>query len=124
MKYSPRCATFAVCWRVADNPSRRNVPNGHAAFEHGALMPDTEDPGFPAQRPWDARLARWLVAPLCDSRVVPNHLTTVRLLVGLAAAAAFIPGSYGWANWAAVLMVPSDFLVRSCGELARVIVNG
>src|SRR5260370_38435121 len=30
MKYSPRCATFAACWRVADDPSRRNGPNEQA----------------------------------------------------------------------------------------------
>jgi len=55
-------------------------------------MSDTNDPGFSVQRPWDARLARWLVAPLRHTWVVPNHLTTVRLIVGLAAAVAFIPG--------------------------------
>ena len=42
----------------------------------------------PAKRPWDARLARRLVAPLIETRVTPNHLTTLRLGVGLAAAAA------------------------------------
>src|SRR5258708_32224302 len=83
-------------------------------------MSDRNDPGFPVQRPWDARLARWLVAPLRDSRVVPNHLTTVRLLVGLAAAAAFVPGTYGWSNVAALLLVLSNFLDHADGELARV----
>jgi len=83
-------------------------------------MSDRNDPGFPIQRPWDARLARWLVAPLRDSWVAPNHLTTVRLLVGLAAAAAFIPGSYGWSNVAALLMVLSNFLDHTDGELARI----
>jgi archaetidylinositol phosphate synthase len=72
-----------------------------------------------APRPWDARLARCLVAPLRNSWVTPNHLTTVRLLVGLAAAAAFIPGSYGWSNVAAVLLVLSNFLDHTDGELAR-----
>ena len=70
-------------------------------------------------RPWDARLARRLVAPLVDSRVTPNHLTTLRLAVGLAAAAAFIPGSYGWSNLAALLLVLSNFLDHADGELAR-----
>jgi len=71
------------------------------------------------QRPWDARLARRLVAPLIDSWVTPNHLTTLRLLVGLAAAAAFLPGSYGWSNIAALLLVVSNFLDHTDGELAR-----
>ena len=83
-------------------------------------MSDTNDPGLLAERPWDARLARRLVAPLRNSWVVPNHLTTIRLLVGLAAAAAFIPGSYGWSNVAALLMVLSNFLDHTDGELARI----
>jgi archaetidylinositol phosphate synthase len=70
-------------------------------------------------RPWDARVARRLVAPLKDSWVTPNHLTTVRLLVGLAAAAAFIPGTYGWSNLAALLLILSNFLDHTDGELAR-----
>src|ERR1700728_3192956 len=72
-----------------------------------------------ARRPWDARLARWLVAPLKDSRVTPNHLTTVRLAVGLAAAAAFLPGTYGWSNLGALLLVAANFLDHTDGELAR-----
>jgi archaetidylinositol phosphate synthase len=72
-----------------------------------------------AQRPWDARLARRLVTPLKDSWVTPNHLTTVRLIVGLAAAAAFLPGTYGWSNLAALLLILSNFLDHTDGELAR-----
>ena len=71
------------------------------------------------RRPWDARLARRLVMPLKDSWVTPNHLTTVRLGVGLAAAAAFLPGTYGWSNLAALLLVLSNFLDHADGELAR-----
>jgi len=72
-----------------------------------------------ARRPWDARAARRLVAPLKDSWVTPNHLTTVRLGVGLAAAAAFLPGTYGWSNLAALLLILSNFLDHTDGELAR-----
>jgi phosphatidylglycerophosphate synthase len=72
-----------------------------------------------ANRPWDARLARRLVAPLVHSWVTPNHLTTLRLVVGLAGAAAFIPGSYGWSNFAALLLILSNFLDHTDGELAR-----
>jgi archaetidylinositol phosphate synthase len=71
------------------------------------------------QRPWDARLARRLVTPLRDSWVTPNHLTTLRLVVGLAAAAAFLPGTYGWSNLAALLLILSNFLDHTDGELAR-----
>jgi phosphatidylglycerophosphate synthase len=72
------------------------------------------------QRPWDARLARRLVTPLKDSRATPNHLTTVRLAFGLAAAAAFLPGTYGWTNIGAVLLILSNFLDHTDGELARI----
>jgi archaetidylinositol phosphate synthase len=70
--------------------------------------------------PWDARLARRLVAPLGSSWVTPNHLTTVRLLVGLAAAAAFVPGAYVWSNVGAILLAVSNFLDHCDGELARI----
>lgn len=75
--------------------------------------------GAAVQRPWDARLARRLITPLKDSWVTPNYLTTVRLFVGLAAAAAFLPGSYGWSNVAALLLILSNFLDHTDGELAR-----
>ncbi|MDP9082790.1 MAG: CDP-alcohol phosphatidyltransferase family protein [Pseudomonadota bacterium] len=71
------------------------------------------------RRPWDARLARWLIAPLKDSWVRPNHLTTLRLIVGIAAALAFLPGTYGWSNVAALLLALSNFLDHTDGELAR-----
>jgi len=76
--------------------------------------------GAAAQRPWDARLARQLVTPLLDSWVTPNHLTTVRLIVGVAAAAVFLPGTYGWSNLAALLLILSNFLDHTDGELARI----
>src|SRR3984893_2629134 len=72
------------------------------------------------QGPWDARLARRLVTPLKDTWVTPNHLTTVRLAFGLAAAAAFLPGTYGWSNLGALLLVLSNFLDHTDGELARI----
>jgi phosphatidylglycerophosphate synthase len=60
-----------------------------------------------------------MVAPLAESWVTPNHLTTLRLCVGLCAAAAFVPGRYGWSNIAALLLVLSNFLDHADGELAR-----
>jgi archaetidylinositol phosphate synthase len=75
--------------------------------------------GTAVQRPWDARLARRLIAPLKDSWVTPNYLTTLRLCVGVAAAAAFLPGTYGWSNVAALLLILSNFLDHTDGELAR-----
>jgi len=71
-------------------------------------------------RTWDARLARWLVTPLKDTRVTPNHLTTVRLLIGLAGAACLTRGSFGWSNAGATLIVLSNFIDHTDGELARI----
>jgi archaetidylinositol phosphate synthase len=85
-------------------------------------MPNPQEISFPAttvQRPWDARLARRLVATLKDSWVTPNHLTTLRLAVGLAAAGAFVPGTFVWSNVAALLLILSNFLDHTDGELAR-----
>jgi phosphatidylglycerophosphate synthase len=74
----------------------------------------------PSLPPWDARLARRLVTPLKNSWVTPNYLTTVRLGVGLAAAFALGHGSYGWSNLGAVLLILSNFLDHTDGELARI----
>jgi len=82
-------------------------------------MSETAHSALANSRPWDARLARRLVAPLNDSWVTPNHLTTVRLLIGLAAAAAFLPGTYRWSNLAALLLIVSNFADHTDGELAR-----
>jgi len=46
-------------------------------------------PGQPAadgSKRWDARLAALLARPLVRTRVDPNHLTTLSLITGLAAA--------------------------------------
>ncbi len=61
-----------------------------------------------------------MVTPLVDTRVTPNHLTTLRLIVGLACAWAFAQGGYAMANLGAVLLVLSNFIDHTDGELARV----
>lgn len=79
---------------------------------------------FPDEPPlpptWDARLARRLVRPLKHTRVTPNHLTTVRLLIGLAGAVALTQGGYLWTNIGAFLIVLSNFVDHTDGELARI----
>ena len=74
----------------------------------------------PVPRTWDARLARRLVSPLKDTRVTPNHLTTFRLLIGLAGAACLAQGRFGWVNAGAFLIVLSNFVDHTDGELARI----
>lgn len=68
-------------------------------------------------KPYDARLAAWLVRPLVDTRVTPNQLTLVRFLVGAAGALMFAHGERP--NVAALLVVLSNFLDHTDGELAR-----
>lgn len=68
-------------------------------------------------KPWDARIAFFLIRPLQDSPITPNHLTTFRLAVGLAAAAAFATGQ--WPNLGALLFALSNLLDHTDGELAR-----
>ena len=69
-------------------------------------------------RPWDARLARMMVRPLVDTPVHPNHITTLGLLVGLAAAVSYAQGGRG-ADWGAFLFALAMLIDHGDGELAR-----
>jgi phosphatidylglycerophosphate synthase len=69
---------------------------------------------------WVHRAARVAIRPLVPTAVTPNHLTTLRLATGLAAAAAFARGDRSWDILGGVLFVVSAFLDRADGELARV----
>ena len=71
------------------------------------------------QKPWDAQLAYSLVYPLRNSWITPNHLTFIRLLFGIFAAAGFAVGNYFWANVGAFCFVMSNFMDHTDGELAR-----
>jgi len=74
----------------------------------------------PPPRTWDARLARRLVTPLVNTWVTPNHLTTLRLLIGLAGALCLAHGEFAWVNAGALLIVLSNFVDHTDGELARI----
>jgi archaetidylinositol phosphate synthase len=69
---------------------------------------------------WTHLMARPLVRPLLGTRVRPNHLTTLRLLSGLAACACFALGTRAGMNWGGGLWLVSAFLDRADGELARI----
>lgn len=83
-----------------------------------------KSPKYPDEPPlpstWDARLARHLVRPLKNTRVSPNHLTTLRLLIGVAGIACIAQGGYAWTNYGALLVVLSNFVDHTDGELARI----
>ena len=68
---------------------------------------------------WIHRIVRVGVRPLVATPVTPNHLTTLRLITGLAAAAAFAVGDETWRAWGAAVFVVSVLLDRADGELAR-----
>jgi archaetidylinositol phosphate synthase len=72
-----------------------------------------------AHNTWTHRLARVCVRPLVGSPVTPNHLTTVRLLLGLGACAALAVGTRRGEIWGGALWVLSAFFDRADGELAR-----
>ncbi len=72
-----------------------------------------------ASRPWDSRLANRLVRPLRNTPVHPNHVTTLGLAVGLAAAAAYARGTPAAANVGALGYAVSAILDHADGELAR-----
>ncbi len=59
------------------------------------------------------------VRPLVKTPVTPNHLTTLRLATGLAAAAALAVGASPWQHVGAAIFVVSLVLDRADGELAR-----
>lgn len=69
------------------------------------------------KKPWDAQLAYLLIRPLKNSWVSPNHLTTVRLVTGLASAVTLAIGNISLGAW---LFVLSNFLDHTDGELARI----
>jgi choline kinase/phosphatidylglycerophosphate synthase len=64
-------------------------------------------------------MARPLVRPMIGTRLRPNHLTTLRLLSGLAACACFASGGRTAIIWGGGLWLVSAFLDRADGELAR-----
>ena len=69
---------------------------------------------------WTHKMARICILPLVNTPVTPNHLTTVRLITGIAACAAFAVDTGEWDIWGGCLWLFSAFLDRADGELARV----
>lgn len=69
---------------------------------------------------WTHIAARAAVRPLVGTAVTPNHLTTLRLITGLAASLMLMLGTRAgdWAGGA--LWLVSAFLDRADGELARI----
>jgi len=68
---------------------------------------------------WTHLLARQMVRALLGTRVRPNHLTTLRLVSGIAACLCFAPGTNSGMNWGGLLWLVSALLDRAVGELAQ-----
>ena len=69
---------------------------------------------------WTHKLARVCILPLVNTPVTPNHLTTLRLITGIAACGLFAIGTTEWNLYGGFLWILSAFLDRADGELARV----
>jgi phosphatidylglycerophosphate synthase len=69
---------------------------------------------------WTHLLAREAVRPLLGTGVTPNHLTTLRLVSGVAACGALALGTSAGTWWGGALWLVSAFLDRADGELARI----
>ena len=69
---------------------------------------------------WTHAAARWMVRPLVGTGVTPNHLTTLRLITGVAACIGIALGTPAGDGWGGALWLVSAFLDRADGELARV----
>lgn len=93
---------------MADIHARGDVSDTPVA---GAALPRRDPP--------DQRLARAIIRPLVRTRVTPNHLTTVRLALGLGACAAYATGGVHWFMIGSVLFLLSTLMDHADGELAR-----
>ena len=65
------------------------------------------------------RFARFLVRPLLGTAVRPNHITFLRILIGLAACAFLAVGTERSSIWSGILWIIACVLDRADGELAR-----
>nr|WP_255575445.1 CDP-alcohol phosphatidyltransferase family protein [Caldovatus aquaticus] len=65
------------------------------------------------------RIVRPAVRRIAHTRITPNHITTLRLATGLAAAAAFAQGEALWPAVGGGIFLLSMLLDRADGELAR-----
>ncbi|MGD9535911.1 MAG: CDP-alcohol phosphatidyltransferase family protein [Alphaproteobacteria bacterium] len=86
----------------------------------GLGRPQAKSQDVPKRRaPPDQWLARRMVRPLINTQVTPNHLTTLRLMLGLAACAAYAVGDNLWFVFGSILFLISTVMDHADGELAR-----
>jgi archaetidylinositol phosphate synthase len=66
------------------------------------------------------RFARLLVRPLLGTAVRPNHLTLLRIFIGIASCAFLAVGTVCSSIWSGILWIIACMLDRADGELARI----
>ena len=106
---------------MSRSPGRKNPLQCAAAGGPGGCRPFGAESGEKtiSHNTWIHRIARVAVRPLVGTPVTPNHLTTLRLATGLAAAGALAVGASPWQHVGAAIFVVSLVLDRADGELAR-----
>lgn len=75
-------------------------------------------------RTWTHKLALWMMMPLKNTFVTPNHITWLRLITGIAACACFATGLREWVIWGGWFWLFSCLMDRADGELARMTGKG
>ncbi len=84
-----------------------------------SVTPDSSPADVRANQTYVHLAARRFVRPMLGTRIRPNHLTGLRLVVGLVAVACLVPGRTAFAVWSGVFWTIACFLDRADGELAR-----
>jgi archaetidylinositol phosphate synthase len=74
---------------------------------------------WPPPKTWIHAVARWMIVPLINTPVTPNHLTTVRLVTAILAAGAFAVGTHVMYVTGGIIFMISAVFDRADGELAR-----
>jgi archaetidylinositol phosphate synthase len=68
-----------------------------------------------SHNPWTHRIVPPIVRPLIGTGVTPNHLTTLRLLTGVATALRMARGDRFWSDLASAVFLLSFLLDRADG---------
>jgi phosphatidylglycerophosphate synthase len=72
-----------------------------------------------ALKSWDSRIAHYIILPLRNTPVTPNHLTSLGLISGIVGGILFSCATPACVNWAALLFIISSLMDHCDGELAR-----
>ncbi|KNH09904.1 CDP-diacylglycerol- glycerol-3-phosphate 3-phosphatidyltransferase [Candidatus Burkholderia brachyanthoides] len=96
------------------------IPKNRAIFAGMTKLCPPLLKAVPAPTKWDARLARRLVTPLLGTPITPNHLTTLRLAIGLGGAYYLSLSQFWLCSLGALLIALSNFVDHTDGELARI----